>query len=512
MDRIDELLYEVEKPSRYIGNEVNSYMKLVGSETVRFGFAFPDVYEVGMSHLGSQILYNVLNEKDDVYCERIYSPWHDMEQVLRREKLPLFTLETRTDISTLDIIGFTLQYELSYTNILNILDLANIPLRSSDRGENDPIIIAGGPCAYNPEPMADVFDCYLMGEGEDQLPEFVEIYKKHKKNFNKEAFLLDVAENVGGVYVPSFYEVKYKEDNTIESVNPIKEQAPKTIVKRIMKDIDKAYYPEKFVVPYTDVVHDRAMIELFRGCTRGCRFCQAGMIYRPVREKSKERVESSITKLVENTGYEEISLTSLSTLDYTHIEDAVFGLINRFECDKVGLSLPSLRLDSFSVDILKEIQKIRKTGLTFAPEAGTQRMRDVINKNVNEEDLRTTMENIFALGWNRVKLYFMIGLPTETEEDLYGIVELANLVAYIHKKTQSEMKRSGLTVTVSTSSFVPKPFTPFQWMAQDTKETLIEKQNYLKSKLVNKKVKYNYHGSDTSYLEGVISRGDRRGF
>lgn len=509
-NNLDTLLYQVEKPSRYIGDEVNSVNKAIQPHTIRFGFCFPDVYEVGMSHLGSHILYGVLNNQEDVFCERVYSPWVDMEAILRKNNLPLFTLETRSPLVDMDVLNFTLQYELSYTNILNILDLSNIPLKSSDRREEDPIIMAGGPCAYNPEPLAEIVDFFSLGEGEEVFIEIMDLFKEKKaKNWTKDQ-LLRALSQVPGIYVPKFYKVTYNEDQTIKSFEPLSSEFPSVIQKRIIEDMNTAYYPEKFVIPYTDIVHDRAMVEIFRGCTRGCRFCQAGMIYRPIREKSKEVIVETARKIIENTGYEELSLTSLSTLDHSDIKDTIFQLIKEQTHDQVGVSLPSLRLDDLAVDVIQEIQKIRKTGLTFAPEAGSQRLRDVINKGVTDEDLDRTLSKIFNLGWQRVKLYFMIGLPTETYEDLEGINELGNKATYLYKQVPAENRRGSVSVTLSTACFVPKPFTPFQWFEQDSLETFKEKQKFLRNKINNKKVKFNYHDGKTSVLEGAFARGDRR--
>ncbi|SKC64565.1 TIGR03960 family B12-binding radical SAM protein [Maledivibacter halophilus] len=509
-EKIEEILYKVEKPSRYIGGEKNSYKKEINENIIRFGFAFPDIYEVGMSHLGMHIIYNLLNEVDDIFCERIFAPWIDMEGILRKENLPLFTLETYTQIKDLDIIGFTLQYELSYSNILNMLNLGGIPLRSSERNESDPIVIAGGPCAYNPEPLAEIVDIFLMGEGEELLIEFFDIYRKIKKDGLGKKQLLEKVSKIEGVYIPSFYEFRYAEDGTIKAFVPKNEEYPAKIKKRIVKDINKTFYPEKVIVPFADIVHDRAMVEIFRGCTRGCRFCQAGMIYRPIRERKSDKVLELADKLLKSTGYEEISISSLSTSDYSQLNELVRGLIDRYISKRIGVSVPSLRLDSFSIKLIEEIQKVRKTGLTFAPEAGTQRLRDVINKGIEEKDLTYAVTNAFELGWNSVKLYFMIGLPTETFEDLDGIADLAKKVVDIYYKTPKENRRKGLKVTISTSSFVPKPFTPFQWEPQDEIDTLVEKQMYLKDKLKLKKITYNYHDSKTSFLEGVFARGDRR--
>jgi len=507
---LDEILYLVEKPARYIGGEVNSVMKDDLDTKVRVAFGFPDVYEVAMSHLGMQILYGLQNTIDGVYCERVFSPWIDMESQMRENDIELFTLETKTPIKELDLLSFTLQYELSYTNILNMLDLGNIPFRAKDRTEGDPIIFAGGPCAYNPEPIAEIMDLFVLGEGEEVNVELIELYKTHKqKGFVRKDFL-EAAAKIEGIYVPSLYEVTYNDDQTIASFEPIHENASPTVTKRIVQDMDNVYYPENFLVPFIDIVHDRAVLEVFRGCTAGCRFCQAGMIYRPIREKSVETLLNLAKKMIESTGYDEVALSSLSTMDYSQIEKLIYKMIEDSEKDKIGISLPSLRLDSFSVEVLEEIQKVRKTGLTFAPEAGTQRLRDVINKGVTEENIFNTLEQVFTEGWNRVKLYFMMGLPTETYEDLDGINEIGNRTTHLYKTIQSPKKKGGVTVTISTACFVPKPFTPFQWQKQDAMETFIEKQKYLREIITNKKVKFNYHEAQSSYLEAVFARGDRR--
>ncbi len=507
--KLENILHKVEKPSRYIGGELNTFQKPIHDQLIRFGFSFPDVYEVGMSHLGLQIIYQLLNNEEDVFCERVFSPWHDMEAYLREEKLPLFTLESKTSIDQLDILGFTLQYELSFTNILNILDMGNIPFYSKDRHDQHPLIVAGGPCAYNPEPIADFVDIFFIGEGEEQLISFIEVYRPYKRGEISKDEMLMRATKIKGAYVPKFYTPVYNEDGTIKEVLHT-DDVPAKIKKAIVKDFNEGFILEKMIVPFADVVHDRAMMEIFRGCTRGCRFCQAGMIYRPIRERSPETIKRTVDKLLRNTGFEEVSLTSLSTMDHSEIGTVVTDLIEKYEEETIGVSLPSLRLDSFSVDVVKEIQKVRKTGLTFAPEAGTQRMRDVINKGVTSENIETTLRSIFGLGWNRVKLYFMIGLPTETEEDLEGISEIGNLATYLFKQEKPEDMMKGVKVTISTSCFVPKPFTPFQWMPQDSIESFYEKINYLKSKIINRKVTYNYHDPKTSVLEGVFARGDRR--
>lgn len=506
---LEYLLRKVEKPTRYIGEEINTFSKPIDEHTIQFCFAFPDVYEVGMSHLGMQIIYRLLNGIEDVFCERTFAPWPDMEKAMRESAYPLFTLESKSPVGSCDIVGFTLQYELSYTNILNMLNLSNVPLKASERSEVHPLIVAGGPCAYNPEPLADIVDLFFIGEGEEVLVDFIDLYRKYKqKTISKETLLLE-ASRIEGIYVPKFYEPIYSESG-IQTGIALKADVPKKVLKRIVRDLNAGFQLESMIVPFTDIVHDRAVLEIFRGCTKGCRFCQAGMIYRPVREKSQETLESNIEKILSSTGYEELSLASLSTLDYSAIDPLVKSLVSKYEKDNIGVSLPSLRLDSFSVDVLKEIQKIKKTGLTFAPEAGTQRMRDVINKGVNDANISETFKSIFSLGWHRVKLYFMIGLPTETQEDLDGISEIGNLATYTFKQIKPEFMKKSVQVTISTSCFVPKPFTPFQWMAQDSVETFYDKIKYLKQKITNKKVVYNYHEPETSLLEGVFARGDRR--
>jgi radical SAM family uncharacterized protein len=506
----DGLLKSVEKPSRYTGNEWNSVVKDPKTVDIRFAFCFPDTYEIGMSHLGMKILYHLLNERQDCYCERVFAPWTDMEAKMRENNIPLYSLETKDEIKSFDFIGFTLQYEMSFTNIVNMLDLAGVPLMTADRKDNDPFVCAGGPCAYNPEPLADIIDFFMLGEGEEIINEVMDEYAKWKgTGKSRTAFLEEIAK-LEGIYVPSFYEFDYKEDGTIKSFTPIKPQYPTKIKKRIIKDMDKVYYPEKMIVPYTDIVHDRIMLEVFRGCIRGCRFCQAGFIYRPVREKSHERLMELAKKLEESTGYEEISLTSLSTSDYSQLEEFTTELLDEMNERKVGLSLPSLRLDSFSLDLMEKAQKVRKSGLTFAPEAGTQRLRDVINKGITEEDLLNAVSLAFNGGWHGVKLYFMLGLPTETNEDVEGIADLAHKVVHAYKRVPMEKKGKGLNVTVSTATFVPKAFTPFQWEAQDSIENVSQKQMLLKEKIRSKQITYNYHENKLSFLEAVFARGDRR--
>lgn len=507
---LDKILLKVEKPARYIGNEQNIYIKKEEDIETRFAFAFPDIYDVGMSHLGLHILYNLLNNEKGIYCERVFAPWIDMEEQMRKINIPLFSLETKTPLKEFDFIGFTLQYEMSYTNILNMLDLSNIALEFSNRDEKDPFIIAGGPCAYNPEPLADIVDFFVIGEAEETI---LKIMKKHKqmkqKRMTRKEFLESIV-NIEGIYVPSFYEIKYKEDNTIEKMIPKKKHYPSKIKKVIQKNLDETYYLDKMIVPFIETVHDRVILEIFRGCTRGCRFCQAGMIYRPVRERSVENLLELAKKLIKSTGHEEISLSSLSTSDYSDLENLIIRLMDEFKEDRIGLSLPSLRLDSFSLELIEEIQKVRKTGLTFAPEAGSQRLRDVINKGIIEEDLINSCKDAFKMGWSTVKLYFMIGLPTETKKDLDGIKDLAYKVREEFFNQPKDSMKGNLKITTSASCFVPKAFTPFQWHPQNSLDEFKEKQDYLKKIIKDKKIKFNTHDAETSFLEAVFARGDRR--
>ncbi|PIH05195.1 TIGR03960 family B12-binding radical SAM protein [Clostridium combesii] len=510
MNRIsDDVLFRVEKPARYIGGELNSYNKDLNDIDIRYAFCFPDVYEVGMSHLGMKILYYILNERKDIFCERVFAPWPDMEKIMREENIPLYGLESKDPIKDFDFIGFTLQYEMSYTNILNMLDLAGVTIRASERGEEEPIVMCGGPCAYNPEPLYNIADMFVLGEGEELNTKILDLYKKYKGKGKKKEFLRE-ASKIRGVYIPSLYEVTYKEDNTIKEFKPLYDDVPKKVKKVIINNINDVVYPDKFVVPYTDIVHDRIVLETFRGCTRGCRFCQAGMIYRPVREKKTERLLGLSDKLIKNTGYDEVTLSSLSICDYSDIQNLVFSMVERHKEGKVGVTLPSLRIDSFSVDLIKEIQKVRKTGLTFAPEAGSQRMRDVINKGVTEENLMTSVKSAFEAGWSTIKLYFMLGLPYETLEDVIGIAELGQKVVQKYYEVPKEVRKKGLKVTVSTSIFVPKPFTPFQWAPQDTMEDVRKKIEAVRGAIKSKQITYNWHESLVSYMEAIFARGDRR--
>lgn len=504
---LEKLLSSVQKPARYTGGEWNSTVKDWNNIDVKIAFAFPDVYEVGMSHLGLQILYHVVNRREDALMERVFSPWGDMEELLRKHNLPLYSLESRRPLGDFDIIAFTLQYEMSFTNILNMLDLAGLPLRAADRhGKDHPLVIAGGPCAFNPEPLADFIDLFVIGEGEEIIGEIIEIYK-NSRGGSKDDLLRQLA-GLKGIYVPSLYSVKYSPDGKVLWVEPREGAAPR-VVKRVVADLDRAPFPDKPIVPYMGVVHDRIMLEVLRGCTRGCRFCQAGVIYRPVREKSPDILVRQAEELVNNTGYDEISLTSLSTADYSGVRPVVTGLLDRLSSRGVGVSLPSLRVDAFSVELAKEVQRVRRSSLTFAPEAGSQRLRDVINKGVTGENLIDAVTAAFSSGWHAVKLYFMIGLPTETDEDLDGIADLA--VKVLQAGLKCNVSRGRLKVTVSASSFVPKSHTAFQWEPQDTLDELKRKQSYLKERLkAQRKISFNWHDPRTSFLEAVLARGDRR--
>lgn len=511
----DEVLLKVEKPARYIGNEVNAVVKEKDNIKVRFAMCFPDVYEIGMSHLGIQILYDMLNQFEDVWCERVYSPWLDLDAVMREQNIPLFALESQDPIKSFDFLGITIQYEMCYTNILQILDLSHIALLAADRTEDDPIVIGGGPCSYNPEPIADFFDLFYIGEGEIAYRELLDIYKEHKKLGGSRIEFLKMAANIPGIYVPMFYDVTYHADGTIESFSPNIEGIPDAITKNIVMDVTDTYYPMKPVVPYIKITQDRVVLEIQRGCIRGCRFCQAGQLYRPVRERNVEVLKKYAVEMLKNTGHEEISLSSLSSSDYSQLEDLVTFLINECEKKKINISLPSLRIDAFSLDVMTKVQDVKKSSLTFAPEAGSQRLRDVINKGLTEEVILEGAIEAFKGGWTRVKLYFMLGLPTETEEDIRGIGELCNKIAAAFYETVPKEERKGkVQIVASTSFFIPKPFTPFQWAGMNTKEEFLDKayltRNSIMSQLNQKSIKYNWHEADVSVLEGVLARGDRK--
>ncbi len=509
--KFEKLLKKVQKPSRYTGNELNSVHKKVTENIMTFAFCFPDVYEVGMSHLGIKILYHMLNEREDTFCERVFAPWPDMEDLMRENGIPLLSMESHTPINEFDMVGFTLQYEMSYSNVVNMLSMAKIPLKTAERTMTDPFICAGGPCAYNGEPIADIIDFFILGEGEEVNGEIMDAYKKWKGTSDDRNTFLEAIAEIEGIYVPSFYDVSYNEDGTVKEIKPNRTCAKEKIRKRIIKDLDNCYIPEKIVVPFMDVIHDRIMLEIFRGCIRGCRFCQAGYIYRPVRERSVEKLTGVARECIRNTGYEEMSISSLSTSDYTDLQELVDKLLEITVDKRINLSLPSLRVDNFSMELMEKVQTVKKSGLTFAPEAGSQRLRDVINKNVLEKDLLRTAGIAFRGGYNRIKLYFMIGLPTETDEDVVAIADLAEkVIGVFYEIPKEERKGRNVTITISTSSFVPKPFTPFQWEAQNTMEELIRKQQLLKDSIKSRKISYNYHQSDVSYLEAVFAKGDRR--
>lgn len=508
-ERLEQLFCTVQKPGRYSGGELNSIVKEKNAEQVRFAFCFPDTYEIGMSHLGMKILYSQFNSREDIWCERVFAPWIDFEEVMKRENIPLFALESRDALSDFDIIGFTLQYELSYTNVLNMLELGGVPLRAEQRTGLSPLVVAGGPCTCNPEPLADFIDIFFLGEGEESDLEVIELYRKFRDSGgSKEDFLREAAK-IKGVYVPSLYNVSYNADGTVAEVSACG-GAPATVKKRICKKMDEAYYPDKFVVPYIEIVHDRAVQEIFRGCIRGCRFCQAGYIYRPVREKSPEVINSQAKALCENTGYDELSISSLSTSDYTKLEKLLNEMLEWTEEKRVSLSLPSLRIDNFSPELLEKISHLRKSGLTFAPEAGTQRLRDVINKNVTEDEILGTCRTAFAGGYTQVKLYFMLGLPTETDEDLAGIAELGQKIVNEYYNMPNRPKGKAVNVGISVSTFVPKPFTPFQFEPQITRDEIVRRQKYLRDCITTRKISLSWHGNETSFLEGVLARGDRR--
>lgn len=511
----DEILMQVEKPARYIGNEVNAVMKDKEQVDIRFAMCFPDVYEIGMSHLGIQIIYDMLNSFKDVWCERVYSPWVDLDKIMRKEHIPLFALESQEPVRNFDFLGITLQYEMCYTNILQILDLSRIPLLSKEREWGDPVVIGGGPCSYNPEPICDFFDLFYIGEAETRYRELLDLYKKcREENRTRKDFLKQAAQ-IPGMYVPSLYEEHYKEDGTIKERTALEVGVPMNIVKELVTDISDTYYPEKPLVPFIKVTQDRIVLEIQRGCIRGCRFCQAGQLYRPVRERNVEMLKNYAVKMLKSTGHEEISLSSLSSSDYSKLPELLDFLIEKCGEQKINISLPSLRIDAFSLDVMNKVQDVKKSSLTFAPEAGSQRLRNVINKGLTEEVILEGAKMAFEGGWTRVKLYFMLGLPTETEEDIEGIAALCNRIAAVFYETVPKEKRAGrVQIVASTSFFIPKPFTPFQWAAQCTREEFLHKayltRTAISGQLNQKSIKYNWHEADVSVLEGIMARGDRR--
>lgn len=508
-DKIEKLALRSMKPSRYIGGEVGSVVKDKSKVDVRFAFCFPDTYEVGMSHLGMKILYGLKNARENFWCERVFAPDKDFEKLMRENDIPLYALESLDPVKEFDFIGFTMQYELSYTNVLNMLDLAGLEVKAADRAETDPIVVAGGPCVCNPEPLAPFFDLFILGEGEEVNLELMDLYNDMKHQGKTKSEFLRAACHIEGIYVPAFYNIEYNPDGTVKSIKSDGD-APMPIRKRIIKDFDKVYYPDYFVVPFTDIVHDRAVVEVLRGCIRGCRFCQAGYIYRPFREKSVDTIAKETKALCEQTGYEEVSLSSLSTSDHPEIEELLSKLVDYTESEKVSLSLPSLRVDNFSEEILEKINRVRKTGLTFAAEAGTQRLRDVINKNITEEEILSTCKIAFISGYQTVKLYFMMGLPTETDEDIQGIVTLVRKISDLFYEVNRGVKGKFLSISVSCATFVPKPFTPFEFEPQITREEVKRRQDILTSSFKSKHIRLSYHDYNVSILEAALARGDRR--
>ena len=510
----DEILMKIDKPARYIGNELNSVCKNKGEVSIRFAMCFPDVYEIGMSHLGIQILYDMFNKRDDVWCERVYSPWPDLHKIMKEENIPLFCLESQEPVKNMDFLGITIQYEMCYTNILQILDLSQIPLLAADRDDTVPIVIGGGPCTYNPEPIADFFDLFYMGEGEVVYDRMLDLYQEMKRAGRSRREFLHEAAKIPGIYVPSLYQVEYKEDGTIASFTAVDEEIPATVTKQLVMDMTDAVYPEKPVVPFIKATQDRVVLEIQRGCIRGCRFCQAGMVYRPTRERDVEKLKELATHMLRNTGHDEISLSSLSSSDYSHLPELVNYLIDSCPEKGVNISLPSLRIDAFSLDVMSKVQDIKKSSLTFAPEAGSQRMRNVINKGLTEEVILDGAGKAFEGGWNKVKLYFMLGLPTETEDDIKGIAHLAEKIAERYYEIPKDQRNGKCQITASSSFFIPKPFTPFQWAPMNTEREFLDKAAIVKAEvraqLNQKSIRYIYHEADISLLEGFLARGDRK--